>query len=423
MILAVALASEVHGREYYLRVLNEFKEGLSRFKYIEFFNDVVTRKDSIKSLPRHDLLLIIHLTGGTSGLAKYLMQLSRAPTLLLAHSKHNSLASALSAKAWGEFRGFKVKLLYVDPPKEVSRVFEPISRGYELFRRLHSLKVLEINASGEVSPSASILKKVLNSEVVAKSFNDVIKHYERLSSESINEVVSKLNSLVITELADLSKLRELAKLYLAIKELIKDVGANVVAIDCFPYIMNYGISPCLVVALLNDDEVPTICEADHYSIIPMVIAQELTGGPGWIGNPSGLSSDGYVRLAHCTIATKLCLRKASLVTHMESGKPYAVTCPIKHREVLLLRTSLDMRKIYLYEAEVIRSGYLEDDYCRTQIHLKIKGLSGREFIEGAKGNHHVVIPKVGNIEEVLKVFSWLANVEVIKLPTYSESRR
>ncbi len=415
MILAIALASEVHGREYYLKVLNEFREGLSRFKYVKFLDDVVTRKDSIKSLPEHDLLLIIHLTGGTSGLAKYLMQLSRAPTLLLAHSKHNSLASALSAKAWGEFRGFKVKLLYVDPPKEVSNVFEPISKGYELFRRLRSLKVLEINASGEVSPSASILKKVLGSEVVAKSFNDVIKYYEGLSSESINEVVSKLKSLVITELADEGKLRELAKLYLAIKELIKDVGANVVAIDCFPYIVKYGISPCLVVALLNDDGVPTMCEADYYSIIPMVIAQELTGFPGWIGNPSGLSSDGYVRLAHCTIATKLCLRKPSLVTHMESGRPYAVTCPIKYRDVILLRTSLDMKKLYMYEAEVIRSGYLEDDYCRTQVHLRIKGLSGKEFIEGAKGNHHIIIPKIGNIEEPLKVMAWLANIELIKL--------
>ena len=415
MILAIALASEVHGKEYYLKVLNEFREGLSRFKYVKFLDDVVTRKDSIKSLPEHDLLLIIHLTGGTSGLAKYLMQLSRAPTLLLAHSKHNSLASALSAKAWGEFRGFKVKLLYVDPPKEVSNVFEPISKGYELFRKLRSLKVLEINASGEVSPSASILKKVLGSEVVAKSFNDVIKYYEGLSSESINEVVSKLKSLVITELADESKLRELAKLYLAIKELIKDVGANVVAIDCFPYIVKYGISPCLVVALLNDDGVPTICEADYYSIIPMVIAQELTGSPGWIGNPSGLSSDDYVRLAHCTIATKLCLRKPSLVTHMESGRPYAVTCPIKYRDVILLRTSLDMKKLYMYEAEVIRSGYLEDDYCRTQVHLRIKGLSSKEFIEGAKGNHHIIIPKIGNIEEPLKVMAWLADIELIKL--------
>ncbi len=415
MILAIALASEVHGREYYLKVLNEFREGLSRFKYVKFLDDVVTRKDSIKSLPEHELLLIIHLTGGTSGLAKYLMQLSRAPTLLLAHSKHNSLASALSAKAWGEFKGFKVKLLYVDPPKEVSNVFEPISKGYELFRRLRSLKVLEINASGEVSPSASILKKVLGLEVIAKSFNDVIRYYEGLSSESVDEVINKLKSLVITELADEGKLRELAKLYLAIKELIKDVGANVVAIDCFPYIVKYGISPCLVVALLNDDGVPTMCEADYYSIIPMVIAQELTGFPGWIGNPSGLSSDGYVRLAHCTIATKLCLRKPSLVTHMESGRPYAVTCPIKYRDVILLRTSLDMKRLYMYEAEVIRSGYLEDDYCRTQVHLRIKGLSGKEFIEGAKGNHHIIIPKIGNIEEPLKVMAWLANIELIKL--------
>jgi len=411
LILAVPLASEVHGREYYVRVLNEFREGLKEFSDL-VLTDVVTSKD-VRELPKHDLLVLIHLTGGTSGLAKYLMGLSNSPTILIAHSRHNSLASALSAKAWGEYRGFRVKLLYVDPPKDVGKVFKYVHKAFKAFKKLRSLKVLEINPKGELSDSASLLKEVLKCVVITKSFNDLISYYGGLSSEAIEEATKKLKSVVISGLGDDAKLRELAKLYLAIKELIREVGADVVAIDCFPYIMKYGIAPCLVVSVLNDEGVPTICEADHYSVLPMVASQELLGIPGWVSNPSGLSSDGYVRLAHCTVATKLCLRKASLVTHMESGRPYGVTCPIKYRDVVLLRVSVDMRKLHVYEAEVIRSGYLEEGYCRTQVHLRIKGLGGREFIEGAKGNHHVLIPKTEELIEYLKQLTLLLGIELV----------
>lgn len=145
----------------------------------------------------------------------------------------------------------------------------------------------------------------------------------------------------------------------------------------------------------------------------MYISREITGLSGWIGNPSGITGNGYLRLAHCTADVGLCRGKAMLLSHMESGKPYALACTLNLNEVLLVRPSLDLNELRTYRASIIRSGYLEDEYCRTQVILKLHNISSDEFIDEALGNHHVIIPYGDDVVEALRFTSWLLGMRFI----------
>ncbi len=200
-------------------------------------------------------------------------------------------------------------------------------------------------------------------------------------------------------------LYDAVRVYYALRKLVIDKGFNAISFECFPFIVKYRLTPCLAVAMMNNDGIPTACENDFYSLAILAVSFALTGKPGWIANPSGFTSEGYVRLAHCTIAPLLG-GDCYLVPHFETGNPYAVTCRLSHDKVVLLRLSLDYRRINAYKAKVVESGLLEPGYCRTQAILDLGPMNGIRFLETAAGNHHVVIPWNPGLIESLKTMAW-----------------
>ncbi len=405
--LVISLASELHSREYYSKLYESFKRF---FRSIEEVEIVEEPQYGVPEIPRneYDLAFVIILTGGTSRLAERVARKLNIPVVLIAHNRHNSLASALSARERIRKLGVKVLLVLANDEYTLASKLTPMIKGISTAIALSRLRVLEVNREGLPSPRAKYFMEVTGTEVKAVSYKEVLEKAMNASEEDLKEIRDSVALHIDTSGVDQEYLDKALRIYYALRNIVLEKGYNAVSIDCFPFLVEYGVTPCLAVAMLNNDGIPTACEDDFYSLIMLFISLNFTGKPGWIANPSGATDEGYLRFAHCTIAPSLG-KSCYLVPHFETGKPYAVTCRLSGKRYVFGRITTNYTGIVLYRGKKISSGLLEPGYCRTQLVLDTGPLDVDKFIEGAVGNHHVFMEWTNDIIEAFKALAWWMN--------------
>ena len=102
-----------------------------------------------------------------------------------------------------------------------------------------------------------------------------------------------------------------AKMYLAMKSLIDDVGANALSIDCRMWDLiscdefNTFYSPCMGLTTLRWEGLPAACEADLCAMLSMCMLSYISDLPAFLGNICGVdrekSSVGVGTHAACTV--------------------------------------------------------------------------------------------------------------------------
>lgn len=104
---------------------------------------------------------------------------------------------------------------------------------------------------------------------------------------------------------------ESAIFHLAIKQMMQDVGADAVTLDCLslPYFGSYDANarryPCMShYEMLNHGTV-AVCEADLPATVTSLIVQYLTGRPGFVSDPAIDTSSNQILYAHCVGCTKV----------------------------------------------------------------------------------------------------------------------
>lgn len=108
-----------------------------------------------------------------------------------------------------------------------------------------------------------------------------------------------------------SDIIESAKIYLAIKKMIKETGADAVTIACLELSYNdvYGKSrhmyPCLSHFQMADDGELGVCEADIDSTVSSLITLYLTGKHGFVSDPVVDTSSNEIIYAHCVACRKV----------------------------------------------------------------------------------------------------------------------
>ncbi|GAB6148810.1 fucose isomerase [Stetteria hydrogenophila] len=404
-MLLVGFASRLHGESYYKALFRGTVEALSGFKGLEVHPSIVTEPSAIDA-GGYDLVLAYLLTGGTSKLAyRVLTSAARRPVVILAHSKHNSLASALSLRSRLAEAGVKVKLLYFRDRDDLLEKFTLLYKGVAAGYGLQHLRIVEVNDQPDVSAEGKLFADKFGAEIIHVGYEELWRVAEEAGAGELRELRDAVGRYIDLSGVEEEHLDKVLRVYYALRRLTSTHKANAVVIDCFPLILKYKVTPCLAVAMLNAEGVPTACENDYYSLIPLHASLALTGHPGWVANPSGVTSDGRLRFAHCTIAPSLG-RNCFLMPHFESGRGYAVACEYKAGAVLFVRVDRDINGLTVYRGTVVRSGMLEPGYCRTQLVVDTGALKPEEFIENATGNHHVFIPWSEGLTEALKHMAW-----------------
>lgn len=413
MLVVYPLASEIHGKEYYGKVLDEYKNTLTTYKDVKFYN-VITSTKQVKSIPCNvdDIPILIFLTGGTSKLGLEIAKKYNRLVVTIAHGEHNSLPSALSCKGKCNILGIPCITLYSNRPREIIDVFRKVYNAYSAYSHIRSLRILLVDEKTKTR-DAIILENTVRGVLVIPIPPEVIdKELNLVSEENVNSVVKYLTKTFSISFNHLNSVKSIIKYYLVFRKLIKEYKANALTLNCFNFISRRGITPCLPLAILNSEGIPAACEEDYHSLLLLALSLKLTGKPGWIGNPSAIDGNTIV-FAHCTIAFSLA-KRVQLLPHFETGLPVAISGEVGLERVLLTRLSYDYKELIVYEGEIVKSGLLSKNRCRTQIHLKLSKLKPQDFIETARGNHHVIIPS----SEVCNELEYIGKLLRLKVVVY-----
>lgn len=106
-------------------------------------------------------------------------------------------------------------------------------------------------------------------------------------------------------------LLESAKLYLAMKKMQKETGADALTIACLELSYNdhYGnnchMYPCLAYHQMANDGEIGVCEADINATVSAMITYYMTGKPGFVSDPVVDTSSGEIIYAHCVACKKV----------------------------------------------------------------------------------------------------------------------
>jgi L-fucose isomerase-like protein len=351
--------------------------------------------DGVAREPAHALLV---LTGGTEAQALAFAGRARGPLLLLSHGTHNSLAAALETAARLRADGRKAHLVHLGA--EAKEALPVWAQAVGLARKLRGQRVGLVGDPSPwlvaSSPDPALLREKLGIEVVLLPLEAVL---ERPPPEAADLPIGE--GVEIGEEARAMG----ARVHAALRRLVEEERLDALTIACFG-LLPHRMTACWALACLADAGVPAGCEGDLPALLGLMVAQELTDGPGFLANPADVDLKlGTLTLAHCTVPLAL-TRSHVLRTHFESGLGLAVAGELRPGPYTLVRFGgRDLAEGFFVEGTVLDERVGREDLCRTQVRFKMPRGALERLLREPLGNHHVLVP--GHHRAVLTQFAEL----------------
>ncbi|MEM1103539.1 MAG: hypothetical protein AAGH48_05490 [Pseudomonadota bacterium] len=182
----------------------------------------------------------------------------------------------------------------------------------EAARALEALRSAKISVIGE--HPAGFDTCAYTPEAIAR-FNDV--RVETFSLETLFEKAKSADDARVAAVrakaagalaglddVDQEQLDRSFRLYCALEDIQKESGASGLAVRCWPETFTeYGCAACGPMAMMNQNCVPSACEADVYGSYSALILKELAQEPVWMADLVDLDFDGDTGVFwHCGLA-------------------------------------------------------------------------------------------------------------------------
>jgi len=293
-------------------------------------------------------------------------------------------------------------------------------------KKLEQTRILILNANYphwerficRVHGGREAIKEKLGIELEYVKSEDVIRIWENMDENRVKPIVEKwtreAEKIVEPEEKDLNAV---AKLYLVIKDLLKEKNAHAIT-------MAYGEGPlpvpCFAYTNLRDEGMPSACEADIISLLSMIILNCIAEKPCFMGNTFIDTTDETLILSHCVCPRKMEGYNANPTPytlrryHREkfTGSLTAFVKMKKDQEVTICRLSGDLKKMLIASGIIVDSVEMDDDtYCRVKAKVKVK--NPKEFIHKTTGNHHVMV--YGDYREQLRKLNEILGIATIEV--------
>ncbi|HIP65011.1 MAG TPA: hypothetical protein EYH08_00590 [Pyrodictium sp.] len=410
-IVAIPLASKVHGEEYYRNVLGVFERVLKALGVK--FVDVVDSEEVVDGIAKRDVdaVLLIFLTGGTSRLGRLVARKFRdKPLVLIGHTYHNSVASMASVYSRLASEGGYNLIPFVyrggDSIIDLTRIYKAVRAAVAL----RKMRVVQLDAD-KLDDEGILFSEKIGASVVLVSRNELRKRIEEVKTRASRELKRLVERYDLGGI-DRDKLVEPFALYVVAEKIVEEFNAHAVTINCFPFILEFKFTPCIALSMLLDEGVPAACEADYRALTLLALAQLLTGKPGWIGNFTDYDPVTHqVTFSHCTVATSI-TEHSTLVSHFETGTPYAVEGRLRKQVYTIAAISPDYSTMAVAKAELLESGMLTGGRCRTQAILKVEEVDPRPLTEKLVSNHHVLM--VGDVRYELSIVAKVFGMKFVE---------
>ncbi|MFH8132456.1 MAG: hypothetical protein QW321_02520 [Candidatus Aenigmatarchaeota archaeon] len=304
-------------------------------KLLGLINDTkLAKKFSCKVKDKVSGCIIVVATGGTEKIIRAISSRLKKPTLLWANPFNNSLPSALEAFSKLKDK-FPVKILYSTIN---DKAFSKIESFIKVCEAIEKLKKYSIGCLGKptkwplTTKNKRLIKK-LGPSITLLKLEELIEESKKVENKEVEKFCTLLRKKFKRREVREKDFISAVKIYLATKKLSLKHKTNVLAVKCFD-LLSYGCTLCLANSLCNDEGLIVGCEADLQATLTMIIVYLLTQKPCWMANLCRIDMEkNTITLAHCTVPTGLIsnLNKASLTSHMESGKYVAIRGPLQKK--------------------------------------------------------------------------------------------
>jgi len=391
-----SLSSVLHNQEYIDQSLKDFIPSIEE-KLGKRIEEIEIKRFSHKEY----LPLIFIKTGGVEGKFKSLFSGIKGPFLLLASSRHNSLAASLEIATFLRQKGERAEIVQGDSDYIAKRIKE-IEKFFQVKNKLDSTRLGVIGHPSDWLISSEVnygrIKKILGVSLIDIKMEELFKEI----NEEHHFIPPKLK-LIKDQDFNPSSIQRALKIYAGLKSLIERFKLSGLTIRCFDLIENFQDTACLALALLNDEGIIAGCEGDIPALLSMLLLNYLTHEPVFMANPSSVDiSRNTVTLAHCTLPLQMA-EKFSLNTHFESGLGVGVRGIIQEGRGTIFKLSAKGEKYFISGGEIVEN-LNSPDLCRTQIKFRLDERVDY-FLKNSLGNHHL-ISKGDYSKLVIEFFFW-----------------
>ncbi len=250
-----------------------------------------------------------------------------------------------------------------------------------VIRRMRETKILDymdaVSEWGMRPGEEKVIKEIFGTEVILKPGEELLKYINDVDDKEAQEWVRKWKEEAekVVEPDDATLMRS-ARMYLALKGAMDEVGATCVSTDCLNYVYRdkFPGYPCMAFFQLMNDGVMGVCEADIHSSLTNLMGLYLTGNPGFVSDPVIDTATDQVIYAHCVCSNRLIKDEQMpyvIRSHAECNKGASVQ--------VIARAGLPMttvkvhpvdRKLALHWGIVV--GNVDTDWaCRTKIAVEV----------------------------------------------------
>ena len=376
----IRYANSLDPNATYLRDSNQFIEDINNELFDDDIELVESCKDAVYSI------VFIETGGSEQRFIKDIDSLER-PIVLLSHCKNNSLPACFEIKTYLDMNKIDCAFLFGDEVECAAQ----IKRISEIFKSSTKIRNSKLGVIGK--PSDWLIASKVDYEQVKKILNVELID---ISTEKLKEEIDKGLLPNIHKAKELKKLafdnetfEGALKIYSGLKRIIEKYDLAGFTLRCFDLIEEYKNTACLAFAILNDEGYLAACEGDAPALLTMQLIKAVTGQPSFQANPSRISlKDKTIIFAHCTLPLNMC-KKIELMTHFESGLGIGVRGKLEESTITIAKISPDLKNVLCVNGEIIENLTL-DNYCRTQINVKMENEDLFEFLKESFGNHVLI---------------------------------
>jgi len=349
-------------------------------------------------------LVLLVATGGTEAVilevwAERARKSPDQPLFLVAHQGNNSLPASLEVLARLQQDGAQGRIFFLNGPDDAAglREIADVLHDNHVRRELGRARIGLVGSPSDwlvaSSPDALTVQAAWGPTVVRVEMDEVITALEAVSDADLEPHVDAFVAGA-TEVCEptSAELGDVARLYLALKEVIAIYKLDALTVRCFDFVQHQRTTGCFGLAQLTDEGVIAGCEGDLVSAVGMLWAHKLLGVTPWMANPTQLDPvRNRLWLAHCTVPRTL-VESYRLRSHFESGLGVGIQGAFPTGPVTLLRIGgKKMDRLWLAEGEILRSGDAEN-LCRTQVEIHLtRGGTVTDLLRAPLGNHLVLV--------------------------------
>ena len=219
------------------------------------------------------------------------------------------------------------------------------------------------------------LKEVFGVEVVRIEPEELCDLYEQVGEGEARDVVEAWTMRAQEVNVPYETLLNSARLYLALKRLLREKSCDAVTVDCGTLLLTGRLPafPCMAFFQLLSEGIPACCESDLDSTITLMLGMELTGKPGFVSNYAVDTVKGRLIYLHCMACSRLAGEELPLAiephgeAHLLGASPvvrFPEGVPVTTAKVSVLKGKLALRL-------ATSLGYEEvEEACRNKLVVK-----------------------------------------------------